>query len=464
MRPGILARVCGGLASLVLATGVLAVPDDIVAPSAADAAPTCTVAPPGDLDAARPDQLRERYHLDDLLADGHDGRGQVGVILEFGQTVDIPALENWEACLGTGSPPITQTLVGGGSMPGPGGEAQADAQSMIIGAPGLDRLYSLVTNGNEADKLPTLLRGILDGSLTDGRRADVVSLSFGSCEPQWVKDGKLSVITDEIEPLLEALARNGTWFFKAAGDAGSSDCSPHTADPNCVDTAFARQLAVGYPASSPWVTSVGGIELRDGVEEEAQVWNSSKIDPHDCSGGAGYVSSLFPRPAYQRSVPDGSAPSMRGVPDVSALGGAPGYLSYSTAAGWYGNEGTSYAAPLYAGAAASIRSALAAAGVPPPPVFNEALYRLANDPTTFETAFNDITRGDNSIYAENVCCDATVGYDLASGLGEMHAAELTAALLLETTTSTTSTSTSTSTTVPAMPLVPPVPVTPRFAG
>ena len=168
---------------LALVVGALLVPASVTLPAtAAPAPPTgCTAPPPPGSAAARPDQLRQRYHLDGLFADHHDGRGQVGVILEFGQSVDLSALANWEACLGTGSPPHTQTLVGGGSMPGPGGEAQADAQSMVIGAPGLDRLYSLVTNGNEADDLPTLLRGILDGSLTGGRRADVVSLSFGSC-------------------------------------------------------------------------------------------------------------------------------------------------------------------------------------------------------------------------------------------------------------------------------------------
>lgn len=459
-------RVWGGvLVVAAFAVTVLVVPNAVVPSSAAVAAPACADPPPSDLDAARPDQLRKRYRIDELIARGHDGRGQVGVILEFGQTVDVAALENWEACLGTGSPPITQTLVGGGSLPAPGGEAQADAQSMIIGAPGLDRVYSLVTNGNEADELPTLLRGIIDGSLTDGRRADVVSLSFGSCEPQWVQDGKLPVIRNEIEPLLEELARSGTWFFKAAGDAGSSDCSPHTADPNCVDTAFARQLAVGYPASSPWVTSVGGIELRDGVENEAQVWNAKKINANDCAGGAGYVSSLFATPGYQGAVPGGAVPSMRGVPDVSALGGSPGYLSYSTASGWYGNEGTSYAAPLYAGAAASIRSALVDAGVTPPTMFNDALYRLANDPDTYRAAFNDITRGDNVIYDENTCCDATSGYDLASGLGELHATELAAALLLQATFPTSTTTTTVGPPAPAPAPAPlPVPVTPRFTG
>ncbi|MEZ5143285.1 MAG: S8 family serine peptidase [Acidimicrobiales bacterium] len=440
------------LGALVVSVGLPVAP---VAVPAAAAAPVCTDPPPNGLDAATPAQLRQRYHLNGLFADQHQGQGQVGVILEFGQSVDVAALGNWEACLGAGSPPITQTLVGGGSMPGPGGEAQADAQSMVIGAPGLERLYSLVTNGSEADQLPTLLQGILDGSLTGGRRADVVSLSFGSCEASWVQDGKLGVINGQIEPLLQDLAEAGTWFFKAAGDAGSSDCSPHGSTPNCVNTAFDQQLDAGYPASSPWVTSVGGVQLPDGVEKAAEVWNSRDFDTTDCSAGGGTLSSLFPTPAYQQTVPGGAVPAMRGVPDISALAGRPYYLSYSTANGWYGNGGTSFAAPLYAGAAASVRSALVAAGAPVPKMFNDALYAVANDPATYATVFNDITKGDNVIYDVNTCCVAAHGYDLASGLGELHATELAGVLALQATTPTT-------TTVPST-VVPPA-VTPAFTG
>lgn len=459
-RSQLVRSVEGLLVVLTVVVVAASLPHALAQPAPADAAPACVDAPPDNLPAATPAQLRQRYHVDGLLTAHHDGRGQTGVILEFGQSVDAAALDNWEACLGTGSPPLVQTLVGSGSMPAPGGEAQADAQSMVIGAPGLDHLYSLVTNAHEADGLPPLLRGILDGSLTGGRRADVVSLSFGSCEQQWVQDGNLARIRDEIEPLLHDLAQAGIWFFKAAGDAGSSDCSPHDADPNCVSSPFEQQLAVGYPASSPWVTSVGGIELRNGVENTATVWNAKKLNKSDCSGGGGYISSLFPTPAYQARVPDGAVPPARGVPDVSALGGYPGYLSYSATTGWYGNGGTSYAAPLYAGAAASVRSALVAAGVAPPASFNDALYLVANDPASYRTVFNDITIGDNVIYDSASCCAATTGYDLASGLGELHATELAGALLLQATTPTT-----TSTTTPATPLVPnAVPVTPTYAG
>jgi hypothetical protein len=448
--------------ALGLAVGAAALPSAVIPVGPAAAAQACTQPPPPDqLGAATPSALRQRYGIDDLLAAGHDGRGQVGVILEFGQSVDAQALGNWEACLSTGSPSITQTaLPPGSALPLPGGEAQADAQSMVTGAPGLDQLYSLVYNGSEVEGLPILVAGILDGSLTGGRRADVVSLSFGTCEQQWVQQHGIDSITHAIEPLLQRLAEAGIWFFKAAGDAGSSDCSPHTADPNCVNNPSDTQLAAGYPASSPWVTSVGGLEykLASGELRDPVVWNSTVNDPTDCSAGGGVTSSIFTTPAYQSAVPGGAVPPMRGVPDIAALAGAPYYLSYLST--WYGNGGTSFAAPLYAGAAASVRSALTAAGAPIPNDFNTALYAIANDPKTYATVFKDIQTGNNSIYAQNACCTAAKGYDLASGLGELNASALADVLLLQATTPTTST------TAPAPGATIPTAViaTPRFTG
>lgn len=213
------------------------------------------------------------------------------------------------------------------------------------------------------------------------------------------------------------------------------------------------------------MTSVGGLqyELSSGQLVDPVVWNSTVADPEDCSAGGGVLSSIFPTPTYQGVVPGGAVPTMRGLPDISALAGAPGYLSYN-AAGWYANGGTSYAAPLYAGAAASVRSALVANGVPVPVELNPVLYAIANDPVTYGSVFNDITSGGNSIYAQNACCDAAPGYDLASGLRELDAAALAGVLLLQATTPTTTT-TATPPPPPAPTAAAPLEVaTPRFTG
>lgn len=420
-------------------------------------AATCTNPPPANLSAPlRPDQLRERYGLTPLHAAGHDGRGQTAALIEVASSVDVDALGQFAACTGTTAPPVTQRALPGQTVPPPSPtfrEAQGDAESLVTGAPGLDRIYVLVLDDLKTD-LPAMLTNILDGSLTDGRLVDVISLSFGPCRPHWT--------TSEIEaaePLLQQVAEAGTWFFKAAGDAGPSDCAGH---PACVDKGSPEaDVAMGYPASSSWVTATGGVELKQGLSGEAQVWNATDY-PKTCSAGAGGKADadLFPRPAFQDVVPGGRAPATRGLPDVAALAGDPGYLNLESGGSWIGNGGTSLAAPLYAGAMASVRSALVQAGVARPTVLNDALYEIAADPTQYEQVFRDVTLGDNDIYSVG-CCTAEQGFDLASGLGEIRVDELAAVLATPA--------------VPLVPTTPPAPptplgpstspaVTPRFTG
>ncbi len=417
----------------------------------ASPAPSCTNPPPANLsEPLRPDQLRERYGLTALHDAGHDGRGQTAALIEVASSVDPVALEQFAACTGTTAPPVTQRALPGQTVPQPSPtfrEAQGDAESLVSGAPGLDRIYVLVLDDLKTD-FPAMLTKILDGSLTDGRRVDVISLSFGPCRPTWE--------TSEIqaaEPLLQQLAEAGTWFFKAAGDAGSSDCAGH---PACVDkTSKEAAIAMGYPASSPWVTAAGGVELRNGLLGEARVWNATDY-PKTCSAGGGGKADadLFPRPAFQDVVPDGRVPASRGLPDVAALAGAPGYLNLESGGTWIGNGGTSLAAPLYAGAMASVRSALADAKIAPPKVLNDALYAVAADPSHYDQVFRDVRLGQNDIYDVG-CCTAEQGFDLASGLGEIHVDQLAAVLAAAA--------------VPLVPSTPSAPstpaaVTPAFTG
>ena len=125
---------------------------------------------------------------------------------------------------------------------------------------------------------------------------------------------------------------------------------------------------VQYPASDPWVLSVGGTTVGDisGLSFDEYAWNDSftfgGFTGFGASGGG--VSDLFPQPAYQ--VDARVPPSVndnhrgRGVPDVSAnaspssgypiiLGGAPSLFPAN---------GTSASAPLWAGLIAVVNAAL----------------------------------------------------------------------------------------------------------
>jgi subtilase family serine protease len=118
---------------------------------------------------------------------------------------------------------------------------------------------------------------------------------------------------------------------------------------------------------------------------------------------------LQPRPSYQDSA---NAHLTRAVPDVSALA--------DTVPGWpdvinstlQTVGGTSGSAPFVAVAIALVAASEREAGRPPIGLANGWFYRAASQ----SSAFFDVTQGGNDLAGVG-CCQATVGYDLASGLG-----------------------------------------------
>jgi subtilase family serine protease len=146
--------------------------------------------------------------------------------------------------------------------------------------------------------------------------------------------------------------------------------------------------AVYWPASSPYVVSVGGTKLT--LNSDGSI--ASEIAWYKSSGG---VSSNEPIPAYQTSY--GITGTYRNVPDVSYNADETvGYPIYYNGA-WYKVWGTSAAAPQWAAIYALGRSAS-----------NSNLYASATK--DYSAYFNDIVSGSNGH-------SAIIGYDLATGLG-----------------------------------------------
>jgi subtilase family serine protease len=376
-----------------------------------------------------PQEIANHYELTELHDSGFDGRGRTAAVIEFNESVNESAFNDWRQCFGLPGNPLDQRLVTfngngdavitTGSFPASGNEAQGDVQALAIGAPNLDRIYSLVTTGNEQADLAAIIDGITNASLTDGRRVDVVSLSFGNCETNWNNNHPGAI--DRTEQALQRLTAAGIWFFKPAGDAGPSECSPH---PQCIQDSR-RDEMMNYPASSPSVISVGGTQFTP--LDTIKVWDSTSI-PTRCGAGGGGISEHFSTtPSWQ----DGLLPDKRAgrrVPDVSALAGQPGYAFIDGSGAWFAGEGTSFAAPLYAGAFASVRTALSAKGIAFPSDLHQILYATAKGSELDRASFFDVVRGSNRIYPEVDCCDAGDGFDLASGLGELRFAKLLSAL------------------------------------
>jgi kumamolisin len=135
---------------------------------------------------------------------------------------------------------------------------------------------------------------------------------------------------------------------------------------------------VQYPASDPWVLSIGGTTVGNvqGASFEEFVWNDVSVFGANATGGG--ISDFFNLPAYQSSagVPQSVNGNRvgRGVPDVAANASVnSGYPMVAGGVGFTGN-GTSASAPLYAGLIAVLNAAL------PRPVgfLNPTLYMLGN--------------------------------------------------------------------------------------
>jgi kumamolisin len=198
---------------------------------------------------------------------------------------------------------------------------------------------------------------------------------------------------------------------------------------------------VSYPASDPWVLACGGTAVCSDADYNLHeyVWNDTYPDPGATGGG---VSAHFPIPGWQVEGPglppvslvDGM--SRRGVPDVAANGAfGTGYqgMVFTPAGGrqiTFPGNGTSAAAPLYAGLFAVLNMALGMRlGF-----VNTLLYVLAAGP---EVVFNQIPAPDAPGGPQDNSFNGVKGYpvqagwDACTGLGTLKWGDLLAVLQAE---------------------------------
>ncbi|HTW63611.1 MAG TPA: protease pro-enzyme activation domain-containing protein [Bryobacteraceae bacterium] len=264
----------------------------------------------------------------------------------------------------------------------------------------------------------------------DQNLAPVVSVSYGSCEPET----PASEYNAFVSWGQQANAQGITWFA-ASGDDGAADC----------DDSENPGLAVDLPGSTPYVTSVGGTEYVEGTGSywsatnntdggsalsyiPETTWNDSAEDDEPSASGGG-ASILFPKPSWQTGpgVPNDNA---RHVPDVSlnASDDHDGHLVY-TGGSLQVYGGTSVSAPSFAGLTALLNEHLGSGGVGN---INPKLYSLAQSNSAI---FHDVTTGNNIVTVpcarRQIDCANTpvgyyagVGYDQTTGLGSVDAYDL----------------------------------------
>jgi len=328
-----------------------------------------------------PQQIQKAYNLSTAYSNNINGQGvnlAIATYYSFKQS-DISYFLNYFGISGT--KPIKVIPVNGTPTydESGSGETTMDIECALSSAPGAQLM---VYDG--ADSTLTTGMDVFTNIVDDGL-ANVVSYSWGLGESYW-NASQISAMDN----MLAAGAAKGMTFLVASGDDGSSDIS--------------------YPATDPYVTSVGGTTLNlnssSGLISSEGGW----------SGSGGGSSSLFTQPTWQQAVSK-SASGKRMFPDVS-LDSNPstGYKIYVSGK-WYTYGGTSAAAPEWAAIFALVDQSRANNGLKPIGLANSALYSL-----TGQSVFHDITSGSNGYYK------ASVGYDMVTGLGSVDAWSLVKAL------------------------------------
>jgi subtilase family serine protease len=204
-------------------------------------------------------------------------------------------------------------------------------------------------------------------------------------------------------PYFLEFAAQGQNLFEASGDSGNWGTAEFV-----------------WPADSVYVTAVGGTDL-----DTASAGGAWKSETAWIDGGGGISPDKYTIPSWQVALAAGCtscSQKYRNGPDVSANANFSFYVcadQTTCTANLYG--GTSFAAPMWAGYLALANQQAITNGSPALGFINPALYTIGAG-SSYDTDFHDITSGTNGTYS------ATVGYDLATGLGSPNGANLINAL------------------------------------
>jgi subtilase family serine protease len=437
-----------------------------------------------------PGDIKLAYGVNTLISAGSTGAGQA--IAVAGQSSILNTdIENFETAAGLTVKDPNQVLVPGSgaaeAFAGDQGESDLDVEWSGGIAPGAEIFFVYTGSATNFGVFDSIAYAV------DEKIGNIISVSYGSCEPNL----SATNIT-ALEAVMAQAATQGQTVVAASGDSGSSACyqGVPTTQNGLPPLATQEELAVSYPASSQYVTGVGGTEITSandtagsayweakGSSDEVTsllkyipevAWND---DAAAVAGGSttlsstgGGASTLYTtKPSWQTGVPGIPSDGKRDVPDVSlyASPDLPGYLyCTSDTSDWNTTQapvqqascnsgfrdsatqdltiagGTSFATPIFAGMVAVLNQAQGySAGQG---LLNPTLYKLASNSTTYAAAFNDVTTGNNecpSSLGPNYCSTAsegsyatTAGYDQVTGLGSVNLSALVTAWPANTST------------------------------
>jgi subtilase family serine protease len=303
----------------------------------------------------------------------------------------------------------------------------------------------------------------------DTNAAPIVTTSYGNCEAAWgTTDMNMA------NQFSQQANVQGQTILAAAGDSGATDCDSSS------EASASEGLAVDFPASSPFVTALGGTGFSGDVAATGSgstwgatqywkgtsgsdvigsaisyipeaVWNDASAGYF--GGGGGGVSSFFTKPAWQVETGASGMTSLvpadgaRDVPDlslnasdthdsflycvgvVSGVSCGNGFRISATNNGLTVAGGTSFDSQIFGGMLALIEQKIGSKIGNA----NPTLYALGNkaayyNPTT-TSVFHDVTSGNNAILCTvgstdcptggSIGYSAGTGYDLATGWGSV---------------------------------------------
>lgn len=369
-----------------------------------------------------PQEIRKAYGVTGLLANGFTGKGQSIVIIDsFGSPTIQHDLKVFDAGYGLPDPPSLKVVAPLGTikfdpnnsdMVGWAVETTLDVEWAHSMAPdaSIVLMTSPVSETQGVQGMPEFL--FLEQYAVSHHLGQIVSQSWGTTENTLFTPGGRTILNQFNNFYRQATTENDVTFFASSGDSGSSNVD--------INGNIYPFPTVGFPASSPYVTAVGGTSLfasTAGTYQSETVWDEVA---QAAGAGGGGISQFFKEPDYQQQTLPGSVQSQlnghRGIPDISwnadPLTSILIYLSFiPNQAGYFAIGGTSEGSPQWAGVMADIdQMAGHSLGF-----INPALYQLGSSGDAMES-FHDITVGNNG-YNNIPGYNATPGWDPASGWG-----------------------------------------------
>ncbi|KAH9163505.1 subtilisin-like protein [Lactarius sanguifluus] len=332
------------------------------------------------------------------LAMGYNALGILGLNDEYPSYTDLTAFMTYFRADAAAATFTVQQVNGGGFNPNqPGPEANVDIQwTGVIDYPIPHIFYStggllLISNGQPASNDAYLVW--FNYLLSQEDIPSTISISYSNPETLFPLEYASSLCT-----LFAQLGLRGVSILVSSGDDG-------VGRGDCRDNSGSVRFTPTFPASCPWVTSVGGTVLHN---PEVAMYMS----------GGGF-SMHFTRPNYQEDVVApflGSLgnehaglynPLGRGIPDISAQASLCEFVHEAT---HLTVTGTSVSAPIVAGIVSLLNDYLISTGRHRLGFLNVLLYGDGRN------GINDITSGSNPGCGTNGFT-AIPGWDPVTGMG-----------------------------------------------